>query len=112
MGAQEIIQTRIAAQQDLDAIIYGQRTLEWTGGKAYGISREYGAPDWAIIQWHAAVEAAGRHGENVNHELDGGAAWKLRKAKKTAQAALAEAKAAEKALGGKRQLRIALAVAA
>lgn len=102
----EVIQARIAAQERFDAIVYGQRTLEAMGGHSYGISAEWGAADWALAQWDAAKAAAASFGIDLDGSAD---EWRLRQAKKAATEARQAADGAVKAIGTKRQQRLALA---
>jgi hypothetical protein len=126
MTARETIQARIDAQERYDAIEYGRRTLEAIGGDIDLTGRRIGAYEryaarrddrlrtgWATAQWEAAQAAARELGEDLYEApggyRDDGAKWKLRKAKKRAAADLKAAKAAVRAIGGRRQLRLALA---
>lgn len=119
MEARLALQARIDAQQDYDALVYGQRTLAAMGGKAYGITEEWGAADWAIAQWGEAIRAAAVYGEDLaeGSAMSGygaqasNVAWKLKKAKKAAAADLAAAKDWVKSLGTARQFRLALEAA-
>lgn len=84
------VQARIDAQQNYDALVYGLRNL---GGVNYE----------AVRAREVAEELLGHY---VASDLSG---WELRRAKKVAAEQLAEAKAAVKAIGTARQLRLALA---
>lgn len=109
------IQETIAAREAYDAIIYGQRALEAMGGREYGMTAEYGAADWAIAQFEAGILEAGIAIGAAELDTDaiygqaGGGAWLLKRGKKAAFEALKAAQAAQKELGGIRQIRLALA---
>lgn len=107
MAAQEI-QRVIDAQQDLDALTYGLRSLDQyrpiTAASCAGA--HYGQAERAAIIATRLLERI--EGAEVERDLSS-AAWWIRMAKKKAQENLREAKAARKALGGLRQQRLALA---
>ena len=104
--AQQAIQARIDAQQILDTIEYGLRSIRACGGAMYCTGVHAGQLE------RARQEAAGI-GYTVRY-LNGAAdagmiAVELREAKAAARELLAECKADVKAIGTVRQLRLALA---
>lgn len=101
--AERAIQNRVEAEQVAEAIKYGQRAMEAGRGRV-GCAIAGG---WMEAQCEAAITVA-------EYLIDAdvtstNATWMLKRAAKIAKAQVAEAKAAVKAVGTQRQLRIAMA---
>lgn len=100
MTAAQLLQERIDAQQSLDAIEYGLRSIEACDGWLYCTGIHAGQ---LVRACYEAGRVLGRDGAVV---LDNGCARLLRLARDQARARL---KAAKVDCGGVRQLRLALA---
>lgn len=97
------IQARIDAQQTFEAIDYGLRSIKVCRGA-------YGASPCHVAQIAAACEAGAMVlGREQPIGLDNGTGFVLKRAKQEARVALAAAREAEKELGNRRQVRLALA---
>lgn len=105
-ATQAAIQAAIAAQQSLDTIEYGLRSVKVCGG-AYRCTGPHAGQLSA-----ACAEAGAVLGQAGAVQLDNGTEFLLRRAKAEARLTLDAAKAERKAIGGIRQQRLALAVAA
>ena len=105
--AQATLQAYIDAQERVDTLNYGLRALKarsytWTEGTPLAERAAYEQPIFTR-QVFAAIEAAGAPC------WDNSAEWRIRQALRVAREELKAAKAELKAIGGKRQLRLALA---
>lgn len=100
MTATQTMQSWIDAQQDLDAIEYGLRSIK-TCGSAWATGPHAGQ----IARAESAAEKILGKSMSKYHP---GYTWDLQQAKRKARLSRDEARAGKKALGGIRQLRLAL----
>lgn len=108
MTAQTIMQDRIDAQQALDAIEYGLRSIKACGSPATCTGPHAGQ----LAEARRIAESYGLTISGQNDPWSGATAASLRTAKAELKALLADITAELKALGGIRQLRMTFAAEA
>lgn len=107
MTAQALLQARIDAQQDYDAVVYGLRSISTCGSSHSCVGVHAGQLHRAA--W-AAARALDREANSILYAGGGhSTGFLLKQAKDVLAERLKAAKAELKAVGGVRQLRLALA---